>query len=142
MVTIRSEWVNLTMGSILIWELSDVFQCEYLAFYLAEMFKGTLCRKITFYILFNNFIIIFWRMSLIIYVKKSLKIMLTRLGIYNIVITIVGKGLFENESDNSISNILFKIMVNDLLNYQNITSSTESCHIQDLVFLWLLCLTL
>ena len=147
MVTIRSEWVNLTMGSILIWELSDVFQCEYLAFYLAEMFKGTLCRKITFYILFNNFIIIFWRMSLIIYVKKSLKIMLTRLWTYNFVITIVGKELFENETDNSttfflISNILFKIVVNDLLNNQNITSSTESCHIQDLVFLWLLCLTL
>ena len=147
MVTIRSEWVNLAMGSILIWELCDVFQCEYLAFYLAEMFKGTLCRKITFYILFNNYIIIFWRMSLIIYEKKSLKIMLTRLGTYNFVITIVRKELFENETDNSttfflISNILFKIMVNDLLNYQNITSSTESCHIQDLVFLWLLCLTL
>ena len=55
--------------------------------------------------------------------------MLTRLGIYNIVITIVGKELFENETDNSttfflISNILFKIVVNDLLNNQNITSST------------------
>ena len=66
--------------------------------------------------------------------------MLTRLGIYNIVITIVGKELFENESVNSttfflISNTLIKIVVNDLLNYQNITSSTESCHIQDLVFL-------
>ena len=87
MVTIRSEWVNLAMGSILIWELRDVFQCEYLAFYLAEMFKGTLCRKITFYILFNNFIIIFWRMSLIIYEKKSLKIMLTRLGIFNLTLS-------------------------------------------------------
>ena len=84
MVTIRSEWVNFPMGSILIWELRDVFQCEYLAFYLAEMFKGTLCRKITFNILFNNLIIIFWRMSLIIYEKKSLKIMLTRLGIFNL----------------------------------------------------------
>ena len=73
--------------------------------------------------------------------------MLTRLGTYNFVITIVGKELFENETDKSttfflISNILFKIVVNDLLNYQNITSSTESCHIHDLVFLWLLCLTL
>ena len=87
MVTIRSEWVNLAMGSILIWELCDVFQCEYLAFYLAEMFKGTLCRKITFYILFNNYIIIFWRMSLIIYEKKSLKIMLTRLGIFNLTLS-------------------------------------------------------
>ena len=125
MVTIRSEWVNLAMGSILIWELRDVFQCEYLAFYLAEMFKGTLCRKITFYILLNDFIIIFWRMSLIIYEKKSLKIMLTRLWTYNFVITIVGKELFENETDNSttfflISNILFKIVVNDLLNNQSI----------------------
>ena len=66
-----------------------------------------------------------------IYKKKSLKIMLTRLGTYNFVITIVGKELFENETDNSttfflISNILFKIVVNDLLNNQNITSSTES----------------
>ncbi len=33
MVTIRGEWVNLAMGSILIWELRDVFQCEFLAFY-------------------------------------------------------------------------------------------------------------
>ena len=54
---------------------------------MAEMFKGTLCRKITFYILFNNFIIIFWRMSLIIYEKKSLKIMLTRLGIFNLTLS-------------------------------------------------------
>ena len=73
--------------------------------------------------------------------------MLTRLWTYNFVITIVGKELFENETDNSttfflISNILFKIVVNDLLNNQNITSSTESCHIQDLVFLWMVCLTL
>ena len=87
MVTIRSEWMNLAMGSILIGELLDVFQCEYLAFYLVEMFKGTLCRKITFYILFNNFIIIFWRMPLIIYEKKSLKIMLTRLGIFNLTLS-------------------------------------------------------
>ena len=85
--SIRSEWVNLAMGSILIWELHDVFQCEYLAFYLPEMFKGTLCRKITFYILFNNYIIIFWRMSLIIYEKKSMKIMLTRLGIFNLTLS-------------------------------------------------------
>jgi len=28
---------------------NDVFQCEFLAFYLAEMFKDTLCRKITYY---------------------------------------------------------------------------------------------
>ena len=42
---IRGEWVNLAMGSILIWEVRDDFQCEFLAFYLAEMFKGTLCRK-------------------------------------------------------------------------------------------------
>ena len=60
-----------------------------------------------------------------IYKKKSLKIMLTRLGTYNFVITIVGKELFENETDNSttfflISNILFKIVVNDLLNNQSI----------------------
>ena len=60
MVTIRSEWVNLAMGSILIWEHCDVFQCEYLAFYLAEMFKDTLCRKITFYLI-NNLMIIFSR---------------------------------------------------------------------------------
>ena len=51
--------------------------------------------------------------------------MLTRLGTYNFVITIVGKELFENETDNSttfflISNILFKIVVNDLLNNQSI----------------------
>ena len=38
----------------------DVFQCEFLAFYLAEMFKDTLCRKITFYLI-NNFMIIFSR---------------------------------------------------------------------------------
>ena len=73
--------------------------------------------------------------------------MLTRLGTYNFVITIVGKELFENETDNSttfflISNILFKIVVNDLLNNQNITSSTESWHIQDLFFLWIVYLTL
>ena len=43
--------------SILIWELRDVFQCELLAFYLAEMFKDTLCRQITFYLI-NNFILI------------------------------------------------------------------------------------
>ena len=51
--------------------------------------------------------------------------MLTRLWTYNFVITIVGKELFENETDNSttfflISNILFKIVVNDLLNNQSI----------------------
>ena len=63
------------------------------------MFKGTLCRKITFYILFNNFIIIFSRMSLIIYEKKSLKIMLTRLGIFNFVITIVEKEIFKNKTE-------------------------------------------
>ena len=47
--------------------------------------------------------------------------MLTRLGIYNIVITIVGKELFENETDDSttflllISNILCNIVFNDFL---------------------------
>ena len=47
----------------------DVFQCEFLAFYLAEMFKDTLCRKITFYLI-NNFSILS-RMSLIISMKRS-----------------------------------------------------------------------
>ena len=56
--------------------------------------------------------------------------MLIRLGTYNFVITIVGKELFENVTDNSttfffISNILFKIVFNDLLNNQNITSSQK-----------------
>ena len=41
----------------------DVFQCEFLAFYLAEMFKDTLCRKITFYLI-NNFMIIYREASL------------------------------------------------------------------------------
>ena len=41
-----------------------------------------------------------------IYEKKSLKITLIRLGIFNIVITIVGKELFENETDNS-TTVLF-----------------------------------
>ena len=36
-----------------------------------------------------------------IYERKSLKIMLTRLRIFNIVITIFGKELFENETDSS-----------------------------------------
>ena len=53
------------------------------------MFKGTLCRKITFYLI-NNF-----------YEKKSLKLILTRLGIFNFVLIIVEKELFENETDNS-----------------------------------------
>ena len=48
----------------------DVFQCEFLAFYLAEMFKDTLCRRGTFYLV-NNFIIILSRMSLIISMKSS-----------------------------------------------------------------------
>ena len=94
---------------------------------LMIMFNDTLCKKITFYFI-NNYIIIFWRMSLIIsmkrshlkhfwnslkyvfkdfndvygeiqnqnnllknvfnniYEKKSLKIMLTRLEIFNFVI--------------------------------------------------------
>ena len=69
MVPIRGEWVNLAMGSILIWEDCDVFQCEFLAFYLAEMFKDTLCMKITFYLI-NNFSILS-RMSLIISMKRS-----------------------------------------------------------------------
>ena len=43
------------MDFILIWELRDVFQYEFLAFYLAEMFKGTHCRKITFYLINNLF---------------------------------------------------------------------------------------
>ena len=47
----------------------DVFQFEFLAFYLAEMFKDTLCRKITFYLI-NNFSILS-RMSLIISMKRS-----------------------------------------------------------------------
>ena len=36
---------------------NDVFQCEFLAFYLAEMFKDTLCRKITYHLI-NNFSIL------------------------------------------------------------------------------------
>ena len=73
--------------------LNDVFQCEFLAFYLAEMFKDTLCRKISYYLInnvFNN-----------IYEKKSLEtnLMLTRLGIF--VKTIDRKELFENKTDNS-----------------------------------------
>ena len=71
--------------------LNDVFQCEFLAFYLAEMFKDTLCRKITYYLI-NNFSI--WSMIKNvfnnIYEKKSLEIMLTIF-----VITIVRKELFE-----------------------------------------------
>ena len=47
----------------------DVFQCEFLAFYLAEMFKDTLCRKITDYLI-NNFSILS-RMFLIISMKRS-----------------------------------------------------------------------
>ena len=85
------------------------------------MFNDTLCKKITFYLInnflknvFNNF-----------FEKKSLKLILTRLGIFNFVLIIVEKELFENETDNSttfflISNILFKIVVNDLLNNQSI----------------------
>ena len=50
--------------------------------------------------------------------------MLPRLGIFNFVITIVGKELFENDNSTTflllISNILCKIVVNDLLNNQNI----------------------
>ena len=53
-----------------------------------------------------------------------MKITLTRLGIFNFVITIVGKELFENDNSTTflllISNILCKIVVNDLLNNQNI----------------------
>ena len=62
-----------------------------------KMLKDTLCRKITFYLIhnflkniFNNF-----------YEKKSLKLILTRLGIFNFVLIIVEKELFENETDNS-----------------------------------------
>ena len=98
---------------------NDVFQCEFLAFYLAEMFKDTLCRKITYYLI-NNFSIL--SMSLInnIYEKKSLEIMLTIF-----VITIVRKELFEIRLTTQQlpflhSNILCKIVVNDLLNNQNI----------------------
>ena len=58
MLTIRGEWVNLAMGSILMMS-SNV---NYLAFYLF-MFKDTFCRKIT-YNLINNFSILS-RMSLI-----------------------------------------------------------------------------
>ena len=123
MVTIRGEWVNLAMGSILIWELRDVFQCEFLAFYLAEMFKDTLCRKITFYWI-NNFSILS-RMSLIISMKRSHWTILTRLGIYNVVMSLSGKNylkirLTTQQLSFLISNILCKIVVNDLLNNQNI----------------------
>ena len=123
MVTIRGEWVNLAMGSILIWEVRDDFQCEFLAFYLAEMFKGTLCRKITFYII-NNFSILS-RMSLIISMKRSHWTILTRLGIYNVVMSLSGKNylkirLTTQQLSFLISNILCKIVVNDLLNNQNI----------------------
>ena len=111
------------MCSILIWELHDVFQCEFLAFYLAEMFKDTLCRKITFYLI-NNFSILS-RMSLIISMKRSHWTILTRLGIYNVVMSLSGKNylkirLTTQQLSFLISNILCKIVVNDLLNNQNI----------------------
>ena len=89
MVPIRGEWVNLAMGSILIWEHCDVFQCEFLAFYLAEMFKDTLCRKIISYIFL-------WKEVIWNNVDKA-----GNLQIINFVITIVGKELFENKTDNS-----------------------------------------
>ena len=44
MLTIRGERVNFSKR----FYFNDVFQCEFLAFYLAEMFKDTLCRKITY----------------------------------------------------------------------------------------------
>ena len=40
-----NEWIYLAMGFILIWDLRDVFQCEFLAFNLAEMFKDTLWKE-------------------------------------------------------------------------------------------------
>ena len=62
-------------------------------------------------------------MSLIIYEKKSLKIMLTRLGIFNLTLSYQLSGKWDWQLNNFsflISNILCKIVVNHLLNNQNI----------------------
>ena len=63
-------------------------------------------------------------MALIISMKRSNWTILTRLGIYNVVITIVWKELFENKTDNSTTFFSYfkysNIVVNDVLNNQNI----------------------
>ena len=64
-------------------------------------------------------------MSLIIYEKKSLKIMLTRLGIFNFVITIVGKEQFENETDNS-TTFLFSSQIFSVRSWSMISSTIKA----------------
>ena len=64
-------------------------------------------------------------MSLIISMKRSHWTILTRLGIYNVVMSLSGKNylkirLTTQQLSFLISNILCKIVVNDLLNNQNI----------------------
>ena len=67
-------------------------------------------------------------MSLIIYEKKSLKIMLTRLGIFNLfnsVIPIVGKELFESETDNS-TTFLFSFQIFSVKSWSIISSTIKT----------------
>ena len=62
-------------------------------------------------------------MSLIIYEKKSLKIMLTGRGIFNLTLSyqLLGKNYLKVRlTTQQLSNILCKIVVNHLLNNQNI----------------------
>ena len=51
--------------------------------------------------------------------------MLTRLGIFNFVITIVGKELFENETDNS-TTFLFSFQIFSVRSWSDISSTIKT----------------